>query len=133
MISRLPASILYEHGLRVLTVAKPTSHSWFLKIRDICLQYSLPHPVNILKNPPTKESFKRFVRAKVQDYWQEKLRQQASSLTSLKFFRPSFMSLSKPHPLWTTSKSNPYEVNKCIVQAKILFGQYRTKVVCRIW
>ena len=36
------------------------------------------------------------------------------------------MSLSKPHPLWTTCGSNPYEVNKACIQAKYLSGRFRT-------
>ena len=36
------------------------------------------------------------------------------------------MSLSKPHPLWTTCGSNSYEVNKACIQAKYLSGRFRT-------
>ena len=43
------------------------------------------------------------------------------------------MSLSSPHPLWLTATSNPYEINKAIVQARMLSGRYRTEGLCRFW
>ena len=53
--------------------------------------------------------------------------------TSLSFFKPSFMSLLTPHPLWTTSSSNPYEINKAVVQARMLSGRYITDQLSRHW
>ena len=38
----------------------------------------------------------------------------------------NFMSLSVPHPLWTTCEGNPFEIAKSIVQAKLLSGRYRS-------
>ena len=43
------------------------------------------------------------------------------------------MSLLKPHPLWTTYGSNPHEVNKAVIVAKLLSGRYRTDWLARHW
>ena len=43
------------------------------------------------------------------------------------------MSLQNPHPLWTTSKDNPFEINKSLVVAKMLSGQYRSDWHSRHW
>ena len=67
------------------------------------------------------------------DYWEVKLRAEASMLPSLRFFRPEYMSLARPHPLWTTTESNPYEVAKAVQQARFLSGRYRTESLCRHW
>ena len=64
---------------------------------------------------------------------QLKLRAEASQLQSLDFFKTDFMSLSSPHPLWLTSTQNPYEINKAVVQARMLSGRYRTEALCRFW
>ena len=117
----------------MLTAAKPSSSSWFLQVRDLCLQYSLPHPLSLLQNPIPKAKFKSLTKQAVLCYWQERLRADAASLVSLSFFHPLFMSLSKPHPLWTTASSNPYEVNKAVVQARMLSGRYRTESLSRFW
>ena len=59
--------------------------------------------------------------------------QEASSKDSLLFFNPNFMSISRPHPLWTSCSSNPFEVNKAIVQASFLSGRYTTDYLARHW
>ena len=48
-------------------------------------------------------------------------------------FKPQYMSLVTPHPLWVTAGSSPYEVTKAEVQAKMLSGRYRTERMCRFW
>ena len=41
------------------------------------------------------------------------------------------MSLSKPHPIWTTCGNNSYEICKATIQAKMLSGRYRTDRLLR--
>ena len=55
-------------GRNMLASAKASSHSWFLEIQKISLKYLLPHPINFLNNPPTKQSFKRLVKSAVLDF-----------------------------------------------------------------
>ena len=43
------------------------------------------------------------------------------------------MSLTKPHPIWTTTGSNPYEVSKAIQQARLLSGRYRSQSLVSHW
>ena len=43
------------------------------------------------------------------------------------------MSLTKPHPLWSSCGSNPYEIHKAVVQAKMLSGRYVTDKLARHW
>ena len=43
------------------------------------------------------------------------------------------MSLKHPHPIWTSAKSNPYEVNKARIQAIMLSGRYRTESLTKHW
>ena len=67
------------------------------------------------------------------DYWEQKLRAEAEFLPSLQNFNTKFMSLTTPHPIWETAGSNPYEVAKAVVQARMLSGRYRTELLCRHW
>ena len=136
MIARLgKENILHCHGLHMLICAKSSSKSWFLQVRDLCLLYSLPHPIELLTNPLTKHSFKHLVKSRVTDYWENLLRGEASfsELPSLKYFQPSFMSLSSPHPLWSSAGSSQYEVRKATVQARMLSGRYRSDMLSRHW
>ena len=117
------------------TSAKPSSGSWFLHIRELLVQYSLPQPLELLHSPMSKQQFKSLVRSHVLDFWEQQLRLEASdpNLTSLTFFKPCFMSLHAPHPLWTTCSSNPFEINKAVVQARMLSGRYITDQLSRHW
>ena len=52
---------------------------------------------------------------------------------SLVLFNPNFMSLKSPHPIWSSAGTNRYEINKAIIQARMLSGPYRTEGLCRFW
>ena len=43
------------------------------------------------------------------------------------------MNLTKPHPIWSTAGSNPYEVSKVIQQARFLSGRYRSANLTKHW
>ena len=126
MITREPNNILHSMAKYMLTTLPENTRTWCGKIRDLCYMYGLPHPLALLNEHPGKEAFKNETKLKVQEYWHSKLWKEAEPLDSLCYFKPTFMSLSKPHPLWTTCGSNSYEVNKACVQAKYLSGRFRT-------
>ena len=133
MISRLPNDPLNVRARHVLITSKSTSKSWFSKLRDICLQYRLPHPLTLLETPLSKYAFKKLTKSLVIDYWEQKLRLEAAILPSLSFFKPDFHSLTSPHPIFWTAGSNPYEVSKAIIQSRMLSGRYRTAVLTKHW
>ena len=133
MVTRLQDDPLNIHARKILTSSKISCKSWFIQLRDICLQYQLPHPLKLLDNPPSKDDLKKMVKARVLDYWETRLRGEASLLQSLIFFKPNFMSLSKPHPIWTTTGGKPHEVAKAVQQARLLSGRYRTNELLKHW
>ena len=133
MITRLPGSTISSVARTALVCEKPSSRSWFHLIRDICLQYALPSPLSLLDFPPSKCSYKTLVKHQVQSYWRDLLQQEASKLPSLEYFHPQVMSLSCPHPLWTTAGSNPFEISKAVIQARMLSGRYPSDYLSRHW
>ena len=132
MICRLPENILNRIAAHKLYTEPDNSSSWFVEIRHLCQQYALPTPLFLLAHPPPKQTFKSLVKKKNVDYWQKKYRTEALK-PSLQYFKPQFMSLLRPHPLWTTCQSNSFEVNKSIAVARLLSGQYRSDWHCRHW
>ena len=126
MISRLPDNILNRIARHALTTFKDSSKSWFIEVRKLCQQYGLPDPLILLDCPQSKETSKSLFKKHILEYWQSKLRSDASPLSSLKYFKTEFMSLQKTHPIWSTCGSNSYEVCKAIIQARMLSGRYRT-------
>ena len=110
----------------------PPSHGSFYLVRTLSQKYNLPNPLLILQTPPTKYYWKSLCRSKVVDWHEQKLRSEGDLLPSLQFFKPAFMSLSSPHPIWTCANS-PYEVSKAVVASRMLSGRYRTDRLSRHW
>ena len=99
MICLLKGSILHQHSLQVLTKSKSPAQSRFTTIRDLCLQYNLPHPVVLLQSELTKHQLKVLMKKAVISFWEIKLRSDAAALPSLQYFNPEFMSLRSTHPI----------------------------------
>ena len=133
MISRMRGSVLHTHGMHVLAAARPSAHSWFQQIRDLCLLYQLPHPLSLLQEPLPKKKFNQLVRSSILDHWEINLRLKAAELTSAPYFHPQFMSLSRPHPIWSSCGSNPFEVHKAVTSARMISGRYLTDQLQRHW
>ena len=133
MISRAPDSLLYKLARSILSLETVSIKSWFWEIRDLCLSYHLPHPLTILSTPPTKEAFKKMVKTHIIDYWEQVLRAEASILPSLEFFNPSFMSLTRAHPIWSTAGSSPSNIAMATTQSQMLSGRYRTQLLISNW
>ena len=93
--------------------------------------YQLPHPLSLLDSPLSKEEGKQLFRSSITDFWQTKLRNDASTLPSLRYFKPQYMSLSRPHPIYQTCGNNSYELCKSIVQCRMLSGRYYTDKLVR--
>ena len=133
MISRLPGNCLHLHAKHILTSARPSSSSWFQQVRDLCLLYQLDHTLSILQNPPKKDPFNRLIKSSIIDHWETKLREKASSLTSAPYFKPEYMSLTRPHPLWFSCGSNSFESHKAVQTSRMLSGRYLTDRLQRHW
>ena len=128
-VTRLPDNILHRIARESLLTAGDSDSSWFSQVRRLCYQYNLPHPLTLLNQPPTKDSFKHLVKSNIAQYWQNKHRSaihrgEQNELTSLKYFKPEYMSVTRPHPILSTT-ANSYDVNKMCVQLRMLSGRYR--------
>jgi hypothetical protein len=129
-----PASHIH-HQLAVQILSSPSNYqnSWFHQLRDICKNYSIPHPLQLLSDPPSSSSFKNTCKKKFLDFWNRKLCASASGKDSLILFKAGVMSLTRPHPIWTSAGCSSYEVRKATVQARMLSGRYRTCWLRRHW
>ena len=133
MVTRMKGSLLWKHALNVLSTARPKANSWFQHIRSLCSSYQLPHPILLLQEFLPKTKLNRLVKSKVINYWELKLREEASNLKSLRYFKPEFMSLTNPHPIWTSCNANPWQVHKAVTACRMLSGRYLTDQLQRHW
>ena len=133
MICHLQGNVLNSMAVNTLVSAKPSEKSWFQQIRDLCVQYELPHPLQLLKNPMPKLVLKKLFKLKVTEYWHKDLSKKTSHLPSLEYLKPSHLSLLSPHPIWTSLDGNPYQARAARIQALFLAGRYRSERLCRFW
>ena len=131
MICRLPENVLHTHAVNFFSsVTTPSKPSWFFHIREVCLQYCLPHPLELLRSQISKQRFKTIMKKHVINYWEILLRAEAAALDSLSFFNTKFCSLSSPHPMWSTAGSSPAKVAMCTIQGQMVSGRFRTEELC---
>ena len=135
MITRLlgGSNLLADHARYSFATAKPSSKSWFTQLQSTFLKYSLPHPISFLDSPPTELSYKSVIKSAVLDHWNQKLRGQALMLQSLKYFHPSYMSLTSTHPIFSTCGNSAYEISKAFVQSRYLSGRARIESLTKHW
>ena len=88
--------------------------------------------MSVLQSPPSKGSWKQLCKARVVSWWEDRLRSDVDNLPSLRYFKPSFMSLTTIHPLWRLAES-PFEVLKASTVAYMLSGQYSSDYHARHW
>ena len=133
MICHLPENILFKIAEASLLTAAPSHRSWFTMLRNLCSQYGLPHPLQLLHSPMPPKTFKSLSRSKVHDYWHVALSHTCNTLPSLQLLRPEFISLQKCHPIWSSLDGNPYQTKAAVIQALFLTGRYRNERLCRFW
>jgi hypothetical protein len=67
MICRLQDNISHAIAKHVLSYETPATKSWFHQIQELCLQYSLPEPLQQLQSPLPKISAKNLIKKNVID------------------------------------------------------------------
>ena len=119
--------------LNVFSSPNVPKWSWFFKLRNLSRQYSLPHPLIWLNSPPEKFQLKKICKSAVMEFWRIKLSNDVHNLSSLKYLKPDFLSLSTCHPIFTSCGANRLEVTKATLQARLLSGRYKFERLARFY
>ena len=126
-------NILAIRARDIFSSALVSSKSWFWKIRQLCLQYGVPHPLEWLSSRPSKLQVKSVSKSAVHQYWLHQLRCKSDSLPSLQYLKNRYLGLSMPHPIYRTCGSSPWEVEKGTTQARLLSGRSRLEALTCHW
>ena len=126
-------NVLAARARSIFSAASANTRSWFWRIRQLCLQYCLPHPLDWLDSRPSKQIVKSKVKAAVMEYWLDQLRTKADTLSSLQYLRTKYLGLSKCHPIFRSCGSSPWEVEKGTTQARLLSGRFRVEALTGHW
>jgi len=105
------------------------SYSFVQRVKDILCKYDLPSIFQLIKDPPTKEVWKRCVKKAVKDYWREILLDAAAHKVTLQFLDIARCVFGDVHPAWGSCQFNSHDIHKAGVKVKLLLGVYQTQAV----
>ena len=86
--------------------------------------YSLPSAYELLKNPPSKEQWKKTVKDKVHQTIEKQWRDDIESKSSLKYLNPDAVRVGKVHHVYASVRNNIHDVRRAEVKARLLTGTY---------
>ena len=109
---------------RQLAMKDLNSKSWFMGVCRKLHKYNLPSAHDLLFNPPPKDVWKNQINTVVQEYWNEELRNDAASKSSLKYLNINACKIGTVHPTWDTVESNQRDVYRATIKTKLLTGTY---------
>ena len=72
MISCIPGHILQKVAPNKLKSEPDSSPYWFINIKRMWLLYRLPSPISLLKNTPSKDTYKTLVKNRVTEHWRRR-------------------------------------------------------------
>jgi hypothetical protein len=72
-------------------------------------------------------------KSAVLEFWLDKFRTKADSLSSLLYLKTRFLGLTKCHPMFRSCGSSPWQVEKATTQARLLSGRYRVEALSGHW
>ena len=110
--------------MRQLSLKDLDSASWTQKTRKILDKYDLPTPYELLENPPPVGIWRKRVTKAVHHHWRNKLIDEASNKTSLRYLNYDSYAPGKLHHIWTSAEPNHLDIKKAQVKARLLVGRY---------
>ena len=126
-------NILARQAITIYSSSCTYPKSWFWKIRLLCLQYGLPHPASWIMSKPSKVQVKSMIRSAVTNYWLVNLHAHAVSLSSLRYLRTNYLGLTRCHPMFIFCGSSTWEVEKVLLQARLLSGRFCIEALSGHW
>jgi hypothetical protein len=98
--------------------------SFFCKVLELIQMYDMPS-IQALKNSlPKKVHWKREVNNKINNFWTQKLVEEASSKSSLKYLNIKNLEIGKSSNVWNLHLEPRLETRKAIVKARMVTGSY---------
>ena len=125
-IARCDGSAAHQLAQEQLVKENLPPQSWFRYLVQLHEKYKLPHPMSLLQCTPTKLQWKHQVQRAVRSYWEEILKNEILTKSSLNHLTSCV--LGKAHRLWTTVSYDPRDIRRGCIKAELVCGTYRLQV-----
>ena len=113
-----------NYVLRQLLLKDSNSHSWFVYVNDILSLYNFESAFELMENIPNKESWKSYVKRKLESAWRLKISEMAEGKSSLQFLSIKSMKIGSVHNIWTFAGYDSVSIKKANVKVRLLTGVY---------
>ena len=117
-------SIEFQVISRQLAFKSENSASFTIQIRKTLQKYNLPDAYELINKTPSKGEWKSMVREATNTTYRKKIMEEQKSKNSLRYLMLQKHPLDEPHPIYRYTGSNPHEINKAAIKARILTGTY---------
>ena len=124
-VADAPDSVEHNIALRQLATKTLSSASWFIQVERTLQKYDLPSTHVIMEQTPSKGSWKRSLKEKISNYWNQVTAEAASGQSTVRFLTPDSLDVRSPSLLWNSAISSHRDTEKAFVKAKLLTGTYR--------
>ena len=123
-ITRLTENAIeYKLAKRQLEIKTFKSHSWFIVVKKILIQYELPDPESLLDNVLEKYAWKKRFHTAINKYWTERIVSQSKLYSSLKHLSKTYV-IGKCHPAVRPYLHSDRDIYRIPVKNKVLTGTY---------
>ena len=113
------ASFEKKDANRQLHIKGHKSNSWCVAVKELCLNYGLSHPLEILEDPLSKDAWSRIGSKQVNNYWADGIKWNAFLYTRLKYLHME--DYGRQHPVIYTI-GNAREIPRINTKLKLVTG-----------
>ncbi|CAC5390533.1 unnamed protein product [Mytilus coruscus] len=116
-----------EICIRQLILNDITSRSWFIYVNDILSLYDFESIFDVLNSIPNRESWKNYVKKRIETVWRQKIMIMAERKSTLRLLHPMSMNCGTVHNIWANTGLDSISIMKANVKARLLTGVYTLK------
>ena len=122
-----PDTKIYQIVKYLLSTSSDNSRTWVVNLRHISKMYNLEDPLScLLKDPPSKSSFKELVITRITAFHENELRRKAAGNSQMEHLNVSLTGLRGRHHPSLSNLITTEEVKKMRPHLKFLSGDYLT-------
>ena len=109
---------------RQIHVKDGKSKSWFVYVNKVLEQYGLPSTVDLLDAGYAKAQWKSLYEQAVNEYWSDKILEEAMGKTSMRFMNVQNYPIGLAHLVWRDAGYDIMSVQRAGWKARLMSGTY---------
>ena len=117
-------SVEKRNGRWQLWIKSYSSHSWFVIIKELLIQYDLDSPLYLMDAKLSKSQWRVRVAKAVKSYWIGRLTSEATLYSTLKNMNCTLLIPGKCHPLLFNLSGGVHEASRIPDRLRIATGTY---------